>query len=54
MRGLIAAAEGYRGLKENRRLVVPGFGNKLITVLTRLLPRRMLLELTDSRNRDRY
>jgi uncharacterized protein len=48
------AAEGYRGLKENRRLVVPGFGNKLITVLTRLLPRRTLLELTDSRNRDRY
>jgi short-subunit dehydrogenase len=48
------AAQGYRGLKENRRLVVPGFGNKLITVLTRLLPRRTLLELTDSRNRDRY
>jgi uncharacterized protein len=48
------AAEGYRGLKENRRVVVPGFGNKLITVLTRLLPRRTLLELTDSRNRDRY
>ena len=26
------AEEGYRGLHAGRRLVVPGFGNKLITV----------------------
>jgi short-subunit dehydrogenase len=47
------AEEGYRGLKENQRVVVPGFGSKLVTVLTRLLPRRTLLEWTDKRNRDR-
>jgi short-subunit dehydrogenase len=48
------AEAGYRGLRENRRVVVPGLGNKMITVLTRLLPRRTLLELSGSRNRGRY
>ena len=27
-----------------RRVVVPGFGNKAVTLLTRLLPRRVFLE----------
>jgi short-subunit dehydrogenase len=38
------AKDGYRGLKEGRRVVVPGFLNKVITVLTRIVPHKMLLE----------
>jgi uncharacterized protein len=37
------AREGYRGLKENCRVVVPGSANKVVTVLTRILPRPLLL-----------
>jgi uncharacterized protein len=47
------AADGYRGLQENRRVVVPGFPNKLISVIAGLLPRDWLLEMAGSRNRDR-
>jgi short-subunit dehydrogenase len=35
---------GYVALMRGRRVVVPGFGNKAVTLLTRLLPRRVLLE----------
>jgi hypothetical protein len=31
-------------LMRGRRVVVPGFGNKAVTLLTRLLPRRVFLE----------
>jgi hypothetical protein len=48
------AQAGYRGLQEGRRLVVPGFANKVVTGLTHILPRRWMLELSDARNRDRY
>lgn len=47
------AQEGYRGLAAGRRLVVPGFGNKLVTVLLRLMPRRMVLAAVDARHRRR-
>jgi uncharacterized protein len=47
------AAEGYRGLMEGRRRVVPGFHNKLATKLIPLLPRRLLFAFTDLRERSR-
>jgi short-subunit dehydrogenase len=37
------AREAYEGLLRGRRLVVPGFGNKLITLMPRFLPRGFLL-----------
>ncbi len=47
------AAEGYRGLKQGRRVVVPGLGNKMVTRLAGLLPRGWVLETAAARNRDR-
>jgi uncharacterized protein len=38
------AEAGYAGLMRGRRVVVPGFGNKAVALLTRLLPRRVFLE----------
>jgi uncharacterized protein len=43
------AQAGYRGFMDGHRVVVPGFGNRLITVLSRLLPRRMVLAMMDRR-----
>ncbi len=40
------AREGYLGLKENHRVVVPGSANKVMTVLTRIIPRPLLLRAT--------
>lgn len=37
------AREGYRGFMDGHRVVVPGFGNRLVTVASRLVPRRYLL-----------
>ena len=37
----------------SKRLVVPGFGNKVMTLLPRLLPRGMMLSLLDSYQRNR-
>ncbi len=48
------AEEGYRGLKEGRRLVVPGFANKAVTVLSRLGPRGWVLAAIDQHNRHRH
>jgi short-subunit dehydrogenase len=47
------AAEGYRGLKNDRSVVVPGFANKVVTVLVRLLPRGLVLAALQWRNRRR-
>jgi len=44
------AEAGYQGLKAGRRVVVPGLGNKLVTVLTRLIPRGAILAATERRN----
>jgi short-subunit dehydrogenase len=44
------AADGYDGLKVGRRLVVPGIGNKLITVLLRFIPRGAQAALVARRN----
>lgn len=47
------AEAGYRGLMRGQRTVVPGFANKLVTLAARLLPRRLLLRLVDSRQSKR-
>lgn len=47
------AREGYRGLMEGRRVVVPGLGNKLVAALTRFVPRPALLAATDAQQRRR-
>jgi len=45
------AREGYRGLMAGRRLVVPGFANKLVTFLLRLTPRQLALAGVEARQR---
>jgi len=39
------ARDGYRSLKEGRRVVVPGFANSVATTLTRFAPHGLLLDL---------
>jgi short-subunit dehydrogenase len=43
------AEAGFNGLMRNKRMVVPGLGNKLVTLAVRVLPRRLLLRMVDSR-----
>lgn len=43
------AEVGYRGLMEGRRVIVPGFLNKLITVLIRFFPRGLILRIAEAR-----
>jgi short-subunit dehydrogenase len=40
------AREGYRGLKEGRRVVIPGTANRVVAALARFAPRSLLLEAT--------
>ena len=47
------AEEGYRGLMQGRRLVVPGFANKIVSVLPRLLPKSLVLALAERRQSKR-
>jgi uncharacterized protein len=47
------AADGYRGLKEGRRVVIPGFGNKVVSTLVRFVPHSILLKATDLAQRSR-
>jgi short-subunit dehydrogenase len=47
------AKEAYRGLREGRRLVVPGLPNKMFPALAPLLPRSILLKLIHWHQRDR-
>jgi short-subunit dehydrogenase len=47
------ARAGYEGFTQGRRLVVPGLGNKLVTLLPRLLPRATVLSTIQSYQRDR-
>jgi short-subunit dehydrogenase len=37
------AQAGYAGLMAGKRLVIPGFGNRVVSFLPRLLPRGMVL-----------
>jgi len=43
------AQAGYRGLMRGQRTVVPGLGNKLLTLAVRLVPRRRLLRAVGAR-----
>jgi short-subunit dehydrogenase len=43
------AEAGFNGLMRNKRMVVPGLGNKLVTLAVRVLPRRLLLRMVDAR-----
>ncbi len=43
------AEAGYRGLMDGHRTVVPGLLNKFITILIRLIPRRLILKFVDAR-----
>jgi short-subunit dehydrogenase len=45
------AKEGYLGLRQGRRLVVPGLANKLVTALVRLVPHGLLLKAAEQRLR---
>ena len=47
------AALGYHGLKDGRRVVVPGLGNKLVTMLSGIVPRSLALEALQRRNHRR-
>jgi short-subunit dehydrogenase len=47
------ARQGYRGFMDGHRVVVPGAGNRLITVLSRLVPRRLLLDAMERRQKRR-
>jgi short-subunit dehydrogenase len=50
---LRVAQEGYRGLMRGQRLVIPGFGNKTMAFLPRIMPRGLLLSLAGQRQRAR-
>jgi short-subunit dehydrogenase len=42
------AEDGYHGFVRGRRVVVPGFPNKVATTLMRIVPRGLLLTLADA------
>ena len=41
-----AAKAAFRGLMKGKRLVIPGFTNKLLAILVRLSPRRLVIRVT--------
>jgi short-subunit dehydrogenase len=45
------AREGYEGFMGGHRLVVPGKPNRVMTLLPRLLPRGLMLAMTDRRRK---
>jgi short-subunit dehydrogenase len=47
------AQAGYDGFMAGKRMVIPGFGNKLVSALPRFLPRGAVLKFIDSYQRDR-
>lgn len=44
---------GYRGLMQGRRTVVAGLVNKLVILVIRIVPRRIVVALVDARQRRR-
>jgi short-subunit dehydrogenase len=47
------AAEGYEGLMRGRRVVIPGWGNRLVARLVRLLPHGLVMAGAQMRQRRR-
>jgi uncharacterized protein len=47
------AQAGYDGYMAGKRVVVPGFGNKVVSFLPRLVPRGAMLRILESYQRDR-
>src|SRR3954468_19759303 len=47
------AEAGYAGFMAGKRMVIPGFGNKIVSMLPRLLPRGVMLNRIDSYQRGR-
>jgi short-subunit dehydrogenase len=47
------AQAGYDGFMAGKRLVIPGAGNKIMSLLPRLLPRGLMLSVLDSYQRNR-
>src|SRR6476646_4602580 len=47
------AEAGYRGLMDGHRTVVPGVLNKVVTLLIRISPRRLVLKAVDARQNRR-
>jgi short-subunit dehydrogenase len=47
------AQAGYDGFMAGKRLVIPGFGNKIVSALPRFLPRGAVLKFIESYQRDR-
>ncbi|MEA2933867.1 MAG: uncharacterized protein QOD74_513 [Variibacter sp.] len=47
------AQAGFRGLMAGKRVVLPGFGNRLVSLLPRLLPRGVLLRAVGARQQRR-
>jgi short-subunit dehydrogenase len=45
------ARAGFEGLMAGRRVVIPGFKNRLLVASTRLAPRRMLAKIAQRLNR---
>jgi hypothetical protein len=50
--GRVAEA-GYRGLMRGQRLVVPGWANKVVTFLPRIVPKPLILSVLAARQRRR-
>lgn len=46
MEPAFAVETAYRGLMKNKRLVVPGFTNKLLALLVRFFPRSLVIRVT--------
>ena len=36
------AEKGFAGLQKGRRVIIPGFGNRLVPLLARIMPRRLM------------
>lgn len=47
------ADDGYKGLRDGVRVVVPGFSNQVAAVLSSLLPRSLMMRMTAAHNRAR-
>jgi short-subunit dehydrogenase len=51
--GFVAQA-GYRGLMAGRRIVVPGWPNRVVTCLPRFMPRGLVVRIMDRVQRRRF